>query len=276
MQGWRPHFNLHNMRDHFTNRSPGYSFVTEPSNGLADVYTHLLTRLCTLGPHPLMHHDTWDVSAALDFLQRHEKLVVSIWLLLYLDAGQVPRLVDLNSLEVRNSHINLRGIFVYNNRLMYLIRSNKARRSTNHEFYVAGFPSRGCNADLFYYLVYIRPCVEAVLRHCFGLAENNTLLFATNPVVAKQSFYRYWKSPEMSHALRKSSQPFLDFHLNGRLCRQLTIAMTEKHIKGTIHFDRYNDRSRHVGIEAVFAWQSGHRPVQRERTRSACRRARTH
>ena len=146
---------------------------------------------------------------------------------------------------------------------MYVVRHHKARRSTNQEFYVARYlPFRACR-PLFYYLVYIRPTVEALLRRCFQDHSTSTLLFCTNPIVARQPFYRHWETRDLNQALRDSNHNYLEFCPRVRLCRQLTIAMTEKHVRGAMQFDQYDDRSQRASINTVLAWQSGHRPVQR-------------
>lgn len=49
--------------------------------------------------------------------------------------------------------------------------------------------------------------------------------------------------------------------------RQLSIAVTEKHIKQISKpFNRFDDKSVSADIEVAFSWQSGHRPVQRGTT----------
>jgi hypothetical protein len=49
--------------------------------------------------------------------------------------------------------------------------------------------------------------------------------------------------------------------------RQLSVAVTEKHVKQISNlFNRYDDKTAMADLEVVFAWQSGHRPIQRETT----------
>ena len=46
--------------------------------------------------------------------------------------------------------------------------------------------------------------------------------------------------------------------------RQLSISITEKHIKQISQpFNCYDDKSVKADVEVAFAWQSGHRPLQR-------------
>jgi hypothetical protein len=52
-----------------------------------------------------------------------------------------------------------------------------------------------------------------------------------------------------------------------QIYRQLSIAITEKHIKRISKpFNRYDDKSRAANIDVAFSWQSGHRPLQRGAT----------
>jgi hypothetical protein len=49
-----------------------------------------------------------------------------------------------------------------------------------------------------------------------------------------------------------------------KLYRQLSIAITEKHIKHlSTPFNLYDDQNAAADLDVVFAWQSGHRPIQR-------------
>ncbi|KAL3588171.1 hypothetical protein FPOAC2_14070 [Fusarium poae] len=51
---------------------------------------------------------------------------------------------------------------------------------------------------------------------------------------------------------------------NVRTYRQLAIAITEKHVRDVYTpFNRHDDCSNDVDTNAVFAWQSGHQPLQR-------------
>jgi hypothetical protein len=52
--------------------------------------------------------------------------------------------------------------------------------------------------------------------------------------------------------------------LHIRLYRQLSVCITEKHVKRLAKpFNRYDDQSEDADPNVVFAWQSGHRPLQR-------------
>lgn len=49
--------------------------------------------------------------------------------------------------------------------------------------------------------------------------------------------------------------------VNSRLYRQLTIAVTQRHVEEIYKaFNRYDDKVAGAGLNMVFAWQSSHRP----------------
>lgn len=49
--------------------------------------------------------------------------------------------------------------------------------------------------------------------------------------------------------------------------RQISIAITERHVlAAAVRFNRFNDTTGTAGHEVAYAWQSGHRPIQRHIT----------
>ncbi len=65
----------------------------------------------------------------------------------------------------------------------------------------------------------------------------------------------------------ESSSRVFQKPINIRLYRQLSISITEKHVKQLAKpFNRYDDESESADPNIVFAWQSGHRPRQRATT----------
>lgn len=117
---------------------------------------------------------------------------------------------------------------------------------------------------VYYYLVYIRPFVKMLQRERQdGFAANSsTLLF-----FSAQTPDRPWESHRLTAVLQRASSQVWGWPVNAQLCRQLTIAITEKHVK-EVHqrFNRYDDKSPGADINVAYAWQSGHRPLQRANT----------
>ena len=64
--------------------------------------------------------------------------------------------------------------------------------------------------------------------------------------------------------LQEYTQKAPGFSIGCRLFRQITIAITEKHVTSISRlFDRYDDQSGEATSSVGFAWQSGHRPNER-------------
>ncbi|RBA11859.1 hypothetical protein FPRO05_14175 [Fusarium proliferatum] len=89
--------------------------------------------------------------------------------------------------------------------------------------------------------------------------RNERLLFHVNG--------KAWPTSRLTEILVKATSKIWNQAINVRLYRQLAIAITERHVR-EVHtpFNRYDDLSSVADRNAVFAWQSGHRPLQRETT----------
>ncbi|KAH8799327.1 hypothetical protein F5884DRAFT_811481 [Xylogone sp. PMI_703] len=67
--------------------------------------------------------------------------------------------------------------------------------------------------------------------------------------------------------MKKATAEVWGFPCNSQLYRQLAIGVTEEHVKEVYTpFNRYDDKSPNASANVVFAWQTGHRPLQREST----------
>lgn len=68
----------------------------------------------------------------------------------------------------------------------------------------------------------------------------------------------------MSSALRKLTTEVCGTSFGVRVYRQLSIAITERHLHDISRpFDRYDESSSTHSTGVAFAWQSGHRPMER-------------
>jgi hypothetical protein len=76
-----------------------------------------------------------------------------------------------------------------------------------------------------------------------------------------------WDSSRLTSILKKATTEAWKTSANTQLYRQLTIGITEKHVH-EVHkpFNRFDDKSAAADVNVVFAWQSGHRPIQRAMT----------
>jgi hypothetical protein len=75
MYGWRPTIDLARVRDRIATLEDGYSFVSDPRNGLAEAYLILSDRACTAEMDGLMTVSGWDLSAVRSFLAHEEELL---------------------------------------------------------------------------------------------------------------------------------------------------------------------------------------------------------
>ena len=258
---------LADLRDDMTNSKLGYSFVSHPSNGLDGGYARLLLRACL--PHgslsALSGSGGWSWYAVRQYLKLTRNLEEMLFGGFYTSCGQCPRLRELASLECENSPIGSRGIYVWNGSVIYLIRHHKAKRSTNHEFNVVRFLPARLGVVTVRYLSYIRR-VASILRR--ELDEHmRTLQPATDTTFLFQNQERQWSTQRMTSILKAATCQVWPSAATCQLYRQVTVGITEKHVREVFTpFNRYDDRGLTADKNAVFAWQSGHRPEERGRT----------
>lgn len=99
-------------------------------------------------------------------------------------------------------------------------------------------------------------------RECFGSKTARPLFFSSS-----NDPERPWKVEVSTKALKKLSTAVCGTHFGVQVYRQLSIAVTEKYVKHISRpFDRNDDKSADAAIDVAYAWQSGHRPVQRSTT----------
>ena len=259
MYGLTPQIRLEGIRDQWSNQTPGYSFVSDPANNLASAYLALSSRVCLDPVGGVVTGDRWDLDAVRRYLREEDHLLLQLLLLMILRGGQAPRMPELTSLECSNGPCTSRGVYVDGGSIAYITRHWKPRQSTNQEFHVARYLPRADSAVIVRYLAYIRPFADMLSRRCCGRQKERRLLFATaeNP-------YQPWKVEVVTEALKKLTQEVCGTAFGVQIYRQLSIAITERHVKQISRpFNRYDDKSAEADIEVAFAWQSGHRPLQR-------------
>ena len=262
MFNWLPEVDLNNVKDDMSITTRGYSFVQHPANGLSLEYLKLSTRVCMAQGNGLLRGDRWDYKAVADYLKSTESLQKCLAGIMYCLGGQAPRVTELFSLECCNGQSSQCGIYVYNGYMIYVIRHHKAKRSTNNEFIVVRFLPARPGKLLYYYLVYIRLVAAMFYRETSMRKTRATsnLLFCSldEPELP-------WPSSRMTDILKKNSNGIFEKPIHIRLYRQLSICVTEKHVKRLAKpFNRYDDQSADADPSVVFAWQSGHRPRHRD------------
>ncbi|KAI3573701.1 hypothetical protein IWW34DRAFT_634627, partial [Fusarium oxysporum f. sp. albedinis] len=138
------------------------------------------------------------------------------------------------------------------------------KRQTNRQFYVVRFLTARLSRAMYLYLGYIRRLANLLRREQVGHSEaakkgseerNERLLFHVNG--------KAWPTSRLTEILVNATLKVWNQPINVHLYRQLAIAITERHVR-EVH--KYDDLSSDTDRNAVFAWQSGHRPLQRETT----------
>ncbi|KAL4981349.1 hypothetical protein BDW68DRAFT_183589, partial [Aspergillus falconensis] len=227
--GLQPAIRLETIHDSLTNPRPGYSFVSEPANGLRHCYFQLAQAAAGSAYPQLIHNGSWNIEAVHQYLQRHEQLLEYIAGILITTGGQMPRLKELVGIEYRNSPSTERALYVYHAEVVYLIRHSKSKQYTGREFNVARFLPASAGRILFLYLVYIRPFVELLGREhgSHGHAgSGNQLLFWS------AALGRAWSTDRFHRLLTAATQKVWGQSVNPRQYRQLSIGITEKHVRG--------------------------------------------
>ncbi|OAQ59779.1 hypothetical protein VFPBJ_11599 [Purpureocillium lilacinum] len=266
MYGWEPpEPDFRRIRDRLSTSTAGYSFVTDSANGLERAYLDIFSRACLSPIDGLLRktkegNSSWDRRGVAKYLEGHDELLKMLMLLFHLGGGQGSRISELLTIEHSNTPSRLRGVGFYAGRMFSVTRHHKSRLTTNNEFQVARFLPHPIAQVAYNYLVFIRRIARLLLRTCFQQQEDSSLLFAP---AAKAGC---WKTDTLSRELQHFSRqsPGWPAGIGARLYRQLSIAITERHIRAIAgRFDRHDDTSAGRDPTAVFAWQSGHRPRQR-------------
>ncbi|SCO54460.1 uncharacterized protein FFNC_15524 [Fusarium fujikuroi] len=191
-------------------------------------------------------HGTRNTKAARAYLEAHDDHLKGLMVLCNLDGGQFARISELLTLECFNTASTERGIGLWGAKMCSISRHHKARLATNNEFYPLF--SHPVSRLIFQYLVYIRPVTISILRKFFHIEHTYARLFSSFSQIGLKS--TPWTVSTFTKQLR-------------RHCG----AATERHVHdAAIRFNRFDDTTGTAGPEVAYAWQSGHRPMQRHTT----------
>ena len=262
MFGFEPNLDINAIKDDFTNAQPGFSFVTHTDNNFDAMYQDLLVQVCTSRGARLARNGRWSFQAITSYLQKVTALEENISAGLLTACGQPSRIRELLSLAVENSPCAVRGIFVWNGSVAFALHHHKAQRSTNQEFHVVRFLPARLAVVVVKHLVCIRRLAALLRREQSGLTnpmesnERKHLLF--------QHHGKPWAPTRITRVVENASKQVWSQGVNARVYRQLAIGITEKHVR-EVHspFNQYDDTSSDADLNVIFAWQSGHRPLQR-------------
>ncbi|KAK5292262.1 hypothetical protein LTR16_001987 [Cryomyces antarcticus] len=246
-----PVIDLAKLKDDMTNVQSGFSFVQHPDNGLADAYLDLSAKACTSRRDGLLREDRWDWKAIFLYRKKTEALEEMLAGGLHIGCGQVPRGSELFSLECQNSSSAERGSYVWNGFIIYVTRHHKAKRSTNREFNVVRLLPVQLGHVMYKYVVYIRPFTDMLRREqSSSLAISpSRLLFRSGHALDKP-----WDSARLTAILKKATTEVWGQSVNSQLYRQLSIGITEKHVR-EVHkpFNQYDDKGLKADLNVVFA-----------------------
>ena len=253
MYHWLPPVRLDQIHDDLNNSRHGFSFVNHPANHQSEAHLELFQRACTAETNGLFSNDRWNMSAVRRYLALSYEYLRLLMCIAFCLGGQGPRATELFTLECTNGEATWRGSYVYDGYLTLISRYSKSRHATGKDFHVVRYLPHRAGVQMFYYLVYIRRLGDMLRRKCQMGNDDGNMLFSTGR--------RVWTSADLTHALRKFSQPVCQQAIGSKLYRQLSIAVTEKHVRQILKsLDLDDDRSSTADLNVVFAWQSGHRP----------------
>jgi hypothetical protein len=113
MYGLHPDLDLKKLKDRMSNHESGYSFAQDPGNTLNSEYLNLSSRACLDPIDGLISGERWNSDAVRRYLKEESSLLLHIFQLLFLRAGQCPRISELSSLECLNGPSTTRGVHVH-------------------------------------------------------------------------------------------------------------------------------------------------------------------
>ncbi|KXJ85123.1 hypothetical protein Micbo1qcDRAFT_224729 [Microdochium bolleyi] len=206
----------------------GFSFVSHPYNQLTHAYAQVFKQACMTA------------SAVLRYQKKAERLIELLAGCIHTTGGQTGRSPELFSLTYQNSALGERGVYIYNGSVMTLTRQHKAKL-------------------MFRYLVSIRPFVTRLRQEPAFMQRSPVEHTVSSPLLFSSDIngLRPWDASKLSAIFRKATS----------LYRQITIGITEKHVAEiATPSNRYDDVGPDASINAVFAWQSSHRLIQRANT----------
>jgi hypothetical protein len=264
MYGLQAPVDLASLKDNMASTAPGFSFVSHPANKLTEAYLALSVRACTNHLESLSRGGRWDWKAVCRYLKKEQALCELLSALLLITGGGLPRGPCLLGLRYQNTPTAERGIYAHDGSIVYVTRSHKAKRSTNREFIVARFLPAQVAHLVYWHAVYVRPFADMLVREQ-GLDSNgcSSYLFRAKP--AHDSLP--WPTARLTSVVKHYTEKVWGQAVSLRMLRQLAIGVTERHVREVSRpFNRFDDKSERADSNVVFAWQSGHRPLQRART----------
>jgi hypothetical protein len=178
MYGLQPDLDLKKIGDRMSNHESGYSFVQDLA-ALRSEYLKLSVRACLDPIDGLMSGERWNFDAVHRHLREESSLLLHIFQVLFLRAGQCPRISEISSLECHNGPSTARGVYVNDGHVVYITRHSKVHQATNQEFQVVRYLCLNDSVLIAMYLIYVRPFAD---RNRIGSSAFFTLALTPLPL----------------------------------------------------------------------------------------------
>lgn len=127
---------------------------------------------------------------------------------------------------------------------------------------MARFLPARLGAIIIQYMAYIRPVANLLRRERDHYRNKLQPEFQSRFLFQKDQ--KRWLSSRVTAIIGSAALKVWQQQLTVQMYRQIAIGITEKHVREVYKpFNQYNDRGVDADRNVVFAWQSGHRPLQR-------------
>ena len=164
------------IQDSLINNRLGWSFVSEPTNGLHNSFQHLQRQAWHDRPGGLMANGRWMPSQATRYLKQVAAFQPLLLLCIHFTRGMPGRGTEIGTIKWCNTQTAMRNVFVQHGQLLIIIEYQKAQRTTNNAFYVVRALPLAVGQLLFRYLAFVRPFAEALTLSPPGWAPNRARL----------------------------------------------------------------------------------------------------
>ncbi len=140
-------------------------------------------------------------------------------------------------------------MYVYSGSMVTVSRHHKSRRVTNHEFQVARFLPDRVGRLLYVHLVYVWPFSDLLRRQVYyGSSIESPVLFVSCVRPEKA-----WRTAVLSARLKSSATRVAGLAVAVRVYRQISIAITERHIQHISKpFNQHDDRTKATTVDSVY------------------------
>ena len=221
---WVPDVNLQNVRDNMSIRRPGYSFLSEPSNGLSSSFRVLSRRAFSSRGNISLSGSGRPRAEA--YLRQRDRLVRHLFTAMHITSGMPARGEELRMIRWANTVTAMRNVFMFEGKIILVFLYNKANTNHNNSFYIVRRPAPPVERILALYLIYIMPFCDFLARELQGETSGilNAHLFSRH-----DSQSTCFNSKACSRSPREAMVD-CPVPLDMRTYRQIAISMSKKHL----------------------------------------------